>query len=388
MPNMLIAHGGAPTAVINASLYGAVMQAREHPDIDHIYGAIHGTAGILSEQFIDLKAADEQELALLLQTPASAIGTSRTQLSEQDYRTMAAILEKYEIKYLLMNGGNGSMDTCGKLYAACEGREIYVAGIPKTIDNDIAVIDHAPGYGSAARFVAQTVAEISQDVMAMPIHVCIIETMGRNAGWLTAAAALAREADGMPPHLIYLPETAFDEEEFIQEVKELHAKHGGVVVVVSEGLKKADGEPIVPPIFKVGRATYYGDVSAYLAELVIKRLGIKARSEKAGILGRCSMACQSSLDREEAIEMGRMAARAVLEKKTGVMSGLKRLPGAEYRCETVYVPIEQVMLEERLMPREFIAENGHDVTEAFCEWCRPLVGELPRYVDFKRRSAR
>lgn len=386
MSNLLIAHGGAPTAVINSSLYGAVTEAKKHPEVEHIYGAIYGTAGILAEQFVDLRQVPEADLDLLLTTPASAIGTSRTHLEPEDYRKMAEVLKKHDIKYVLFNGGNGSMDTCGKLYAACEGQEIYVAGIPKTIDNDIAVIDHAPGYGSAARFVAQTVAEISQDVMAMPIHVCIIETMGRNAGWLTAAAALARTQSGMPPHLIYLPEVAFHEEQFLQDVKKLHEEHGGVVVVVSEGLKKPDGEPIVPPIFQVGRATYYGDVSAYLAELVIKRLGIKARSEKAGILGRCSIACQSPLDREEAVAMGELAAKAVLAKKTGVMSGLLRTSTAPYQCEQVYVPIEQVMLEERLLPAEFIAKSGSDVTEAFCDWCRPLVGDLSKYIDFKRED--
>lgn len=386
MANMLIAHGGAPTAVINSSLFGAVIEAKKHQTLDHIYGAIYGTAGILAEDFVDLKEVPNPELELLLKTPASAIGTSRTALTQADYAKMADILYRHDIKYVLMNGGNGSMDACGKLYEACKGRDIYIAGIPKTMDNDIAVIDHAPGYASAARFIAQTVAEISQDVMALPIHVCIVETMGRNAGWLTAAAALARTTKGMPPHLIYLPEVAFDEEKFLVDVENLYNQHGGVVVVVSEGLKNADGKPIVQPIFKVGRATYYGDVSAYLSELVIKRLGIKARNEKAGILGRCSIAHQSEVDREEAVLMGEMAAKAVLAKKSGVMSGLLRVSNQPYKCEQIYVPIEQVMLEERLMPKEFIAENGHDVTDAFIEWCKPLVGTMPEFVDFKRST--
>ena len=190
MANLLIAHGGAPTAVINASLYGAVMEAKNSGVVEHIYGAVHGSAGILSENFVDLGAVPQEELEKLLTTPGSAIGTSRTHLEPEDYQEMARILKKHDIRYVLFTGGNGSMDTCGKLRAACQG-EILVAGIPKTIDNDISVIDHAPGYGSAANFIVQCTAEIAQDVHSLPIHVCIIESMGRKAGWITAAAALA-----------------------------------------------------------------------------------------------------------------------------------------------------------------------------------------------------
>ncbi len=191
--NLLIAHGGAPTAVINASLYGAVEEAKKSGKVDHIYGAIFGSAGILTENFVDLSAVPEAELAKLLVTPGSAIGTSRTQLEKPEYEKMVQVLLKHDIHYVLFTGGNGSMDTCGKLKAACAeaGTDICVCGIPKTIDNDISVIDHAPGYGSAAYFQAQCVAEIAQDVRSLPIHVVIIEAMGRNAGWITAASALA-----------------------------------------------------------------------------------------------------------------------------------------------------------------------------------------------------
>lgn len=213
---------------------------------------------------------------------------------------MGAIFKKHDIRYVLLNGGNGTMDTCGKIYRACKDAGVCVVGIPKTIDNDIAITDHTPGYGSAARYIAETTAEVGVDVKALPIHVCIIEAMGRNAGWITAASALARKKPGDAPHLIYLPERPFKEEEFLEDVKRLYDQLGGVVVVASEGLKKENGEPIVPPIFKSGRSVYYGDVSAYLAELVIKNLGIKARSEKPGLCGRASIALQSSLDRDEA----------------------------------------------------------------------------------------
>lgn len=388
MSNALIVHGGAPTAVINASLYGAVTEARKHPEIEHFYAAIGGSGAVLKEHFLDLFTAPEEELELLLHTPGSAIGTSRDPLETEDYDQMARVIARHNIRYVFFTGGNGSMDTCGKVYQACcrAGVDVNVVGIPKTIDNDISVTDHAPGFASAARYIAETTAEISQDVRGLPIHVCVIEAMGRNAGWIAAASALARSGDGDGPDLIYLPEVSFDEDAFLTEVERLHREKGGVVVVASEGLRKADGEPIVEPIFQVGRAVYYGDVSAHLANLVIRKLGIKARSEKPGIAGRASAAYQSRLDRDEAVEAGSTAVRAAVEGKNGVMVGFRRLPGEEYRAETILIPIEEVMLHERTMPKEFIAENGHDVTQAFIDWCRPLLGEpVRRYVTFKNR---
>ncbi len=388
MANALIVHGGAPTAVINASLYGAVTEARKHPEIDHFYAAIGGSGAVLKEHFLDLFTASEEELELLLHTPGSAIGTSRDPLETEDYDQMARVIARHNIRYVFFTGGNGSMDTCGKVYQACcrAGVDVKVVGIPKTIDNDISVTDHAPGFASAARYIAETTAEISQDVRGLPIHVCVIEAMGRNAGWIAAASALARSGDGDGPDLIYLPEVPFDEDAFLAEVARLHREKGGVVVVASEGLRKADGEPIVEPIFQVGRAVYYGDVSAHLANLVIRKLGIKARSEKPGIAGRASAAYQSRIDREEAVEAGSTAVRAAVEGKNGVMVGFRRLPGAEYRTETILIPIEEVMLHERTMPKEFIADNGHDVTRAFIDWCRPLLGEpVRKYVTFKNR---
>ena len=384
--NALIVHGGAPTAVINASLYGAVCQGKAHPEIGKFYAALGGMRAVLEERFLDLKTVSQEQLELLPYTPASAIGTSRDPMEREDYEAVARIIAKHQIRYVFFNGGNGSMDACGKTYQACRdlGVEVQVVGIPKTIDNDLAVTDHAPGFGSAARYIAQTVKEISQDVRSLPIHVCVVEAMGRNAGWITAASALAREGGGAGPDLICLPERPFDEEAFLKEVERLHREKGGVVVVVSEGLKKADGTPIVDPIFQVGRAVYYGDVSAHLANLVIKRLGIKARSEKPGLCGRTSISLQSSVDREEAILAGREAVRAAMAGKTGVMVGFERQPGAEYRSRTILIPIEQVMLSERTMPDEFIASSGWDVTPAFLDWCRPLIGgDLPSFVSFR-----
>ncbi len=388
MTNALVVHGGAPTAVINASLYGAVEEARASGRIDHLYASLGGTSGILKKRFLDLFTVPQEELDLLPDTPASAIGTSRDVLEQEDYRRIARILQEYEIRYIFCNGGNGTMDACGKIYKACceAGFSISVVGIPKTIDNDLPVTDHAPGFASAARYIAQTVREVSRDVRSLPIHVCVIETMGRNAGWITAASALARDAAGDGPDLIYLPERPFDEEQFLADVQRLHREKGGVVVVASEGLHYADGTPIVEPIFQVGRSTYFGDVGAHLANLVIRKLGIKARSEKPGICGRASTALQSPVDREEAITAGRTAVRAALAGENGVMVGFARDSTQPYRVHTILIPIEQVMLSERTVPDEFISENGCDVTQAFVDWCRPLLGEeLPKFVSFTDR---
>ena len=386
MANVLVVHGGGPTPVINASLYGVLRQAEEYKDIDHVYGAIGGSQGILKERFLDLAGFSREKQELLLATPGTAIGSSRYALEQEDYEAMADIFRKYDIRYVLMNGGNGTMDTCGKVHRACAEAGVRVVGIPKTIDNDIAVTDHSPGFPSAARYIAQTVAEVGVDVKSLPIHVSIVEAMGRNAGWITAASVLARKKPGDAPHLIYLPERPFYEEEFLEDVKQLYKEKGGVVVVASEGLKGPDGEPIVPPIFRSGRSVYYGDVSAYLAELVIKRLGIKARSEKPGLCGRASMALQSPVDREEAILAGREALKAAVSGESGVMVGFVREETADgsYKVKVRMIPIEEVMLHERVMPVEYQNSRGNDVTEAYAKWCGPLLGaEISDYIDFQ-----
>jgi 6-phosphofructokinase 1 len=276
------------------------------------------------------------------------------------------------------------MDTCGKLYKTCleRGLDIKVMGIPKTIDNDISVTDHSPGYGSAALFLAQSVKDVCADVKGLPIHVAVVEALGRNAGWITAASALAEE-DGIGPDLIYLPERPFDEDKFIEDVKSLLEKKKGIVVVASEGLRNAKGEPVVEPIFRTERAIYYGDVSAHLANLIIKRLGYKARSEKPGLLGRASSALQSPLDCKEASIAGEVACRAVMQGESGKMVAFRRISTEPYMMEPFLADIDEVMMHERTMPDEYINSEGNGVTESFKEWCRPLLGgKLPKMISF------
>lgn len=372
--NMLIVHGGGPTAVINASLYGAIAEARKHAEVGRVYAARGGMGGLLNERLIDLTDRDDEQLQGLLHTPGSAIGTSRDPLEAADYARVPEILRKYDIRYVLMNGGNGTMDTCGKLYEALKGTDVRVMGIPKTMDNDIAMTDHAPGFGSAARYMAQSVAEVCADVKSLPIHVVVIEASGRNAGWVTASSALARDAGVDGPDLIYLPERPFDEEAFLRDVKALIEKKRGVVVVASEGLVDRMGKSIVPPVFQVGRATYFGDVSAHLAQLIIRRLGYKARSEKPGLLGRASISLSSPVDRDEARRAGEEAVRAAIAGETGKMVGFVRESTVPYRVHVELFDVHDVMLFERKLPDAFINAEGNGVTEAFMDWCRPLIG--------------
>ena len=385
MANLLIVHGGAPTAVMNASLYGVIEESRNSQKIDHVFGAIGGSEAVLKEQFLDLLAYPELETRRLLHTPASSIGTSRFALEEEHYARMAEVLKKNDIRYVLMNGGNGTMDTCGKLNRACKDAGISVIGVPKTIDNDIAVTDHAPGYASAARFVAAAVSEIACDIEALPIHVSVIETMGRNAGWITAAAALARKGTGDAPHLIYLPERGFHMDWFLEDVERLHRQHGGVVVVCSEGLTNQDGGLLVRPIFTSGRSVYPSYVGMHLANMVTKELGIKSRYEKAGLCERTSIPWQSKTDREEAVAVGRAAVRAALDGKGGIMIGIERISSAPYEARLTEIPVGEVMMYERKIPDHWINDRGNDVTEEFLKWARPLVGDdFGDYLQFTK----
>ncbi len=383
--NLLIVHGGGPTAVMNSSLYGAIQEAKKHPEIDHIYGAENGTGGILRERFIELGNLSDRDLDLLLQTPGSAIGTSRDALAEEDYSKIVEILVRNNIGWVLLNGGNGTMDTCGKLYHACKDRGLEIAcmGIPKTTDNDLALTDHSPGYGSAARYIAQSARELCADVQSLPIHVVVMEASGRNAGWITAASALAGENGQPGPDLIYLPERNFSQARFLEDVRRLLTKKKGIVVVCSEGLHDEKGDPIVPPIFKSGRATYFGDVSSHLANLVIKELGYKARGEKPGLLGRCSCLMQSSVDREEAIQAGAEACRLAMYNESGKMVAIRRVSTEPYRVVMEAVAIEKVMMFERKMSDDMINSAGNGVTASFLDWCRPLIGEpLTQMIHF------
>ena len=316
--NMLIAHGGGPTPVINSSLLGAVREAKAHGEIETIYGARFGAEGILAGDLIDLGKFSDEDLALLAKTPASALGSCRRKLTDADYPAVLECFKKFNIRYFFYNGGNDSMDTCNKIYnlSVETGYELRVIGIPKTIDNDLDVTDHCPGFGSAAKYAAVSALELAQDAAALPIHVVVMEMMGRNAGWITAASALY--ADLMPcEHLVYLPEVAFDKEKFLAAVKEKWAKGRGLLVTISEGIHYADGSPVADSgvVDGFGHKVPGGAAQA-LSDMIMQETGLKSRSEKPGLLGRVSVALMSEVDQREAEEAGACSARVWSRSRT------------------------------------------------------------------------
>ena len=383
--NMLIAQGGGPTPVINSSLLGAVREAKRHPEaIETIYGARFGAEGILAGDLIDLGAVPAEQLDLLARTPASAIGSCRRKLTDADYPAVLECFKKFNIRYFFYNGGNDSMDTCNKVYnlAVESGYELHVIGIPKTIDNDLAVTDHCPGFGSAAKYAAASALELAQDAAALPIHVVVMEMMGRNAGWITAASALFTKL--MPcEHLVYLPETDFNKDEFLAAVKEKWAKGRGLLVTVSEGIHYAGGAPVADSGIVDGFGHKVpGGAAQTLSDMIMNELGLKSRSEKPGLLGRTSVALMSEVDRDEAELAGATAVRAAVEGETGYMVGFRTEREPEYKSETILVPLAEVANAEKTFPLEWITPGG--VTDEFRSYCLPLIGEYDtRFVNLR-----
>ncbi|PWM04262.1 MAG: 6-phosphofructokinase [Clostridiales bacterium] len=375
--NMLIAHGGGPTPVINSSLLGAVREAKLHAEIETIYGARFGAEGILAGDLLDLGQVDRENLALLAKTPASALGSCRRKLTDADYPAVLECFKRFNIRYFFYNGGNDSMDTCNKIYqlATQSGYELRVIGIPKTIDNDLAVTDHCPGFGSAAKYAAVSALEIAQDASALPIHVVVMELMGRNAGWITAASALF--ADKMPcEHLVYLPEVAFDKTTFLAAVKEKFAKGKGLLVTISEGIHYADGSPVADSGVVDGFGHKVpGGAAQTLCDMIMAETGLKARSEKPGLLGRVSVALMSPVDQREAEEAGAVAVRSAVEGKTGFMVGFQVDRAPAYACKTCLIPLEDVANAEKKFPLGWIGQDGCSIDKAFIDYCLPLLGE-------------
>jgi 6-phosphofructokinase 1 len=380
--NLIIAQGGGPTAVINASLAGVVSEAQKHPEIDRIYAGHHGIEGMMKEDFVDVTDMSAEDIERLARTPSSAVGSCRYKVSEKDHDRIIEVLRKNNIKYFFYNGGNDSMDTCNKVSKIAG--DIQVIGVPKTIDNDLAVTDHCPGFGSAARFAATATLEYGLDIRALPIHVGVIEIMGRNAGWLTAATALARTQGLEAPHLIYMPERPFSKEQFIADVKAAQEKHGyGIVVAVSEGVCYEDGSPVADSGMVDGFGHKIPGGTAQALSNILLQAGIKSRSEKPGLTGRASKLTVADCDREEAFQAGVLAVKAAVEGKSGYMVSYKRVSIEPYQIDYELIELEKVANVENLLPDRFINEAGNDVTDAFVEYCKPLIGgELEDYFKF------
>ena len=388
--NMVIAQSGGPSMVINESLVGAVLAARSKRTgarIGRIYGAVHGIAGILARDYVDLRKVSEKKLMAIAATPSSALGSCRLKPTREDCRRIFEEFRRLSVGYFFYIGGNDSADAARIVAEEAEkdGYPLVCFHIPKTIDNDLRSCDHTPGFGSAARFVASAVKGDDLDNRALG-GVKIDVVMGRDAGFLTAASALARERPDDGPHLIYLPEVPFSEDRFVKDVKAAMKKFGRCVIAVSEGIRGKDGVAIGAKLGS-GEVDSHGNVQMSgtgalgdaLARLVKAKAGVKrVRADTFGYLQRSFPGVRSRTDAEEAFFAGAAAVRAALE--SGVTKGtigILREEGRAYRVAYAARPIADAAKETRSLPREFIAKNGHDVTQAFIDYARPIVGELP-----------
>lgn len=386
--NLIVGQSGGPTAVINSSLYGVVSEGIAHSDeIGEVYGMVNGIEGFLEDRILNFrKALPGEQLDYLKHTPGAYLGSCRYKLPESlEDPVYPLLFEKFEemnIGWFFYIGGNDSMDTVSKLsrYAAQTGSSIRVIGEPKTIDNDLVHTDHTPGYGSAAKYVASTVREITLDASVYEKKsVTIIEIMGRHAGWLTAASALARKYKGDNPFFIYLPESAFDTEKFLKDVENAFEKNCNVVVCVSEGIHDADGTFICEYDSSVGTDTFGHKMLAgcgkYLENLVRDRLGVKARSVELNVSQRCSASLISAADQKEAVSAGRFGIQAALNGETGKMVSFVRRQAEDgsYQMECGLEDVNLICNEEKEVPAEWITENGSDVSDEFIKYVTPLV---------------
>lgn len=385
--NVIVGQSGGPTAVINASLYGVVYEAlMQKEQIGTVYGMINGIEGFLADTIMDMNSVEQSgELELIKTTPGSFLGSCRYKLPEDlkddVYPLLFKKFEEYSIGYFFYIGGNDSMDTVSKLsrYAAISGSEICFIGIPKTIDNDLVLTDHTPGFGSAAKYVASTVREIAIDasVYDNKKSVTIVEIMGRHAGWLTAASVLARKFENDNPVLIYLPESAFNTDTFIEDVKKALEHTSNLVVCVSEGINDGNGTFICELASDVGVDTFGHKMltgsGKYLENLVKEKLGVKVRSIELNVNQRCSSSMISATDQEEAIQAGISGVHFALDGITGKMIAFHRTEGADYSINYVPEDVNLICNQEKTVPPEWITANGSDIGQAFIDYALPLI---------------
>ncbi|MCI5848382.1 MAG: 6-phosphofructokinase [Lachnospiraceae bacterium] len=396
--NIVVGQSGGPTAVINSSVAGVYAQAKKL-GIDKVYGMVHGIEGFLEDNICDLDdyLANPTGVEMLKRTPSAFLGSCRFKMPqieghEDVYEKVFEIMEKHDIDYLFYCGGNDSMDTVKMLsdYAAAHGKNQRFVGVPKTVDNDLPITDHCPGYASAAKYIATSLKEIIRDNSSFGVKkptVVIVEIMGRNAGWLTAAAALSKTADCEGPDAIYLPEKVFDIDKFVNKVKELAKTKSSIVIAVSEGVKLADGRYVC----EVGREVavdafghkQMSGTAAKLAETVAAETGLKTRAIEFSTLQRAATHIASLTDINEAFQVGCAAVDAAEAGKTAMMITLDRNGDDPYQCGTSAHDIHDIANVERKVPDEWITEDGSNISDEFVKYARPLImGELtPLYVD-------
>ncbi|MFT4690655.1 MAG: 6-phosphofructokinase [Verrucomicrobiia bacterium] len=407
--NLLVAQSGGPTAVINASVAGVILEAGRHMNVvDEIYGGLNGIYGILREELIDLQDEKQSAIEGLKHTPAAALGTCRYKIdatkdaaqAAKDMDRLFEVFQAHNIRYFFYAGGNDSQDTSSKVHeeAKRRGWDMRVIGVPKTIDNDLPFTDHTPGYGSVIKYNATTVMEVALDVSSMATDAgscCIIEVMGRAAGWIAAGTVLAKSDKLGAPHIILLPEIAFRKDAFLEEVKKQVAENKFCIVVVGEGLKDENGDELGADKTKTdafGHAVLSGAAES-LKDLVEKEVNLKTRTVKLGYAQRSAAHHASGQDVTEAVATGEAAVKAAMEGKSGFMVTIKRTSNAPYEWSTGLHPLNEIANVEHCIPRDWISEDGWLPNEKFIEFAKPLIegdlkvaekGGLPSYVHLAK----
>ena len=392
--NAVIGQSGGPTSVINASLAGAVSAALKNPDIGTVYGMNYGIEGFMQEQLINLSAQKKEVLEGLKTTPSSALGSSRHKVRESDFPRILEVLKKFDIRYFFLIGGNDTMDTIHRVekYCRAQNYELYGVGIPKTVDNDLFGTHHTPGFMSAARYNILSVKQsgvLARDMQKVDKFV-IYQTVGRDAGWLAAATALAKEKESDAPHLIYMPETKFNKAEFIADAKACIEKYGFCSIVCGEGIKYADGTPVSASQTKdkfnnIEFGAMGGtSVAIQLHRMLREETGFRGEFQITESLIMCAADRAVQRDIDEAFACGEEAVRLASEGKSGVMVTIE--PDSADPSRSVYgtAPLNEVAVNAKEMPRDFINERGNFVTEKFYTYMKPLMTDLPHYVELDK----
>ena len=391
--NAIVGQSGGPTSVINSSLAGIIEGCGQVADIDRVLGMRWGIEGFMADQLVDLSAQSAETLAGLRRTPSSVLGSSRHKLQEADFPRILARLMQHDIRTIFMIGGNDTMDTIHRIteFAAGEGYELHGLGVPKTVDNDLYATDHTPGYPSAARYTALSVQQagrLARDMQKVD-QFTIYQSIGRDSGWLAAAAALARRRDEDAPHLVYLPERPFDQERFLADVATVHDRFGYVSIVCGEGIRYADGTPVsasrtTDKFANVEFGAMGGaSVGLQLHRMVSESFGWRGEFQITESLPMCAVDRAVESDLAEAYECGREAARLAGQGVTGVMVTIVRESNDPYVSALGTAPLADVAVRAKPMPDEMINEAGNFPSETFLEYLRPLVGEMPEYADLR-----
>jgi 6-phosphofructokinase len=392
--NLLIGQSGGPTAVINATLAAIIRAANESAQFAAIYGLSHGLEGALTSNFIPLSHLSDEELNTLAHTPAAALGSSRRKLDESEYLRVIENFRDNDIHHFAYIGGNGSMWVAQHIakIAAEQDYQLHVVGVPKTVDNDLPCTDHTPGYGSAARFLALASRDVGFDLESMQTFddVVLLEAMGRDTGWLAAAAGLLKESDDDAPHLIYVPEIPFDETKFLEDVMRVHRRLGRVFIVIAEGIRDTSGKIIGSQGEKdaLGR-TIHGlsaGPAAYLTTLVRERLGLQTRFFRPGLIGRSLSACVSEVDRVEAYRIGAETAHLLENGNQSEMVILSRDPLESYQCSIGFTPLRFVVGRKNYLRREYMDEAGTMITHQFREYALPLIGSVSPVLRLRKNT--